>query len=72
MDLFDLCLERDHFPKQWKHQKLVFIPKSKSKGPKAPSPSSWRPLCMLDTTGKLNERVFLNSVQSKLDDVETE
>ena len=70
LDLLNTCLERDHFPKQWKRQKLVLIPKSKNKDPKAPS--SCRPLCMLDSTGKLYERMILNLVQLKLDDPENE
>ena len=70
LDLFNTCLERGDFPKQWKRQKLVLIPKGKSKNPKAPS--SWRPLCILDSMGKLYERMILNSVQSELDDQENE
>ena len=65
LDLLNTCLERGHFPKQWKLQKLVLISKGKTKDPKAPS--SWRPLCMLDSTGKLYERMILNRVQSELD-----
>ena len=68
LDLLNTCLERGHFPKQWKRQKLVLIPKSKNKDPKAPS--SWRPLCMLDSTGKLYERMILNRVQLELDNPE--
>ena len=60
LNLLNTCLERGHFPKQWKRQKLVLIPKGKNKDPKAPS--SWRPLCMLDSTGKLYERMIFNRV----------
>ena len=70
LTLFNTCLKRGHFPKQWKRQKLVLIPKSKSKDLKAPS--SWRPLCMLDSTGKLYERMILNCVLSEWDDQENE
>ena len=45
---------------------VLKIVKGKNKDPKAPS--SWRPLCMLDCTGKLHERMILNRVQSELDD----
>ena len=61
LDLFNTC----HFSKQWKRQKLVFISKGKNKDPKVPR--SWRPLCMLDSTGKLHERIILNRVQSGLE-----
>ena len=72
LDLFNTCLEREHFPKQSrnKRQKLVLIPKVKGKDRKAPS--SWRPLCMLDSTGKLYERMILNRVQSELDHPKSE
>ena len=45
LDLFNTCLERGRFPKQWNRQKLVLIPKDKSKDPQA--------RCMLDSAGKL-------------------
>ena len=70
LDLFNKCLERGHLPKQWKRQKLVLISKGKSKDTK--TPSSWRPLCMLHSTGKLYERMILNCLQSELDDLENE
>ena len=63
-------LERGHFPIQWKRQKLVLIPKGKNKNAKAPS--LWRPLCMLESTRKLYERMILNRVQLELDDPENE
>ena len=66
LDLLNTCLERGHFPKKWNRQKLVFIPKGKTEDPKAPF--SWRLLCMLDSTGKLYERMILNRVQLELDD----
>ena len=37
LDLLNTCLERGHFPKQWKRQKLILILKGKNKDPKAPS-----------------------------------
>jgi len=38
-------------------------------GPDKPaeSPSSYRPICMLDTPGKLLERLFLQRLESHLD-----
>ena len=33
---------------------------------------AWRPLCMLDSTGKLHEKMILNHVQSELYDLENE
>ena len=51
------CLEEGHFPDRWKVQKLVLLPK-----PEKPpgDPSSYRPICLLDTLAKLLERIILN------------
>lgn len=49
------CLEQGIFPKRWKRQRLVLIPKP---GKPPGQPSSYRPICLLDTMGKLLERVI--------------
>lgn len=51
------CLEEGHFPDRWKIQKLVLLPKP---GKPPGDPSSYRPICLLDTLGKLLERIILN------------
>ncbi|XP_060665723.1 uncharacterized protein LOC132798010 [Drosophila nasuta] len=47
---FGQCMRQGVFPRPWKLQNLVLIPK-----PNKPldSPSSYRPICLLDTTGKI-------------------
>lgn len=55
LNVFNHCLEEGVFPKAWKNQRLVLI--SKKKG-NPNSPSGYRPLCMLDTAGKLLERLL--------------
>ena len=55
LDMFNSCLRSGIFPARWKTARLVLI--SKGKG-KADSPFSYRPLCMLDTTGKLLEKLL--------------
>jgi hypothetical protein len=50
------CLEGGQFPDCWKRQKLVLIPKP---GKAAGGPSSYRPICLLDTLGKLFEKIIL-------------
>lgn len=55
LNMYNSCLREGVFPEIWKKQKLVLI--SKGKGD-AESPSSYRPLCMLDTAGKLLERLI--------------
>lgn len=63
---FNKCLMEGAFPKIWKVQQLVLI--SKGKGD-PDSPSAYRPLCMLDTAGKLLERLIkprlLNAINEK-------
>lgn len=53
------CLEEGHFPDIWKVQKLVLLPKP---GKPPGDPASFRPICLLDTLGKLLEKVILNRV----------
>ena len=55
LEMFNSCLKAGSFPTRWKEQRLVLI--SKGKG-KIGSPSSYRPLGMLDTAGKLLEKLL--------------
>lgn len=55
LHIFNRCLEEGVFPRIWKIQRLVLI--GKGKGDPA-TPSAYRPLCMLDTIGKLFERMI--------------
>lgn len=55
IDLYNTCLKEGTFPLNWKKQRLVLLPK----GSKPPGEgSSYRPLCMLDTQGKVLERII--------------
>lgn len=51
------CLDEGHFPDRWKRQSLVLLPKA---GKPPGDPSAYRPICLLDTTGKVLERIILN------------
>lgn len=57
LDAFNRCLSESRFPERWKISRLVLL----RKGPDKPvlSPSSFRPLCMLNSTAKLLERLLL-------------
>lgn len=55
LNMYNACLIEGEFPEVWKRQKLVLI--SKGKGDPE-TPSAYRPLCMLDTAGKLLERLI--------------
>ena len=60
-DMFRLamqrCLREGVFPDCWKRQVLVLLPKA---GKPPGDPSAYRPICLLDTAGKILERVILN------------
>ena len=49
------CLDDCVFPDIWKRQQLILLPKP---GKPPGDPSSYRPICLLDTLGKLLERVI--------------
>lgn len=54
---FQKCISERVFPTRWKIQRLVLIPKdNKPLG----EPSSYRPICLLDTMGKILERIIYN------------
>ncbi|CAB0039506.1 unnamed protein product [Trichogramma brassicae] len=48
------------FPSGWKRQRLVLLPKP---GKPPDEPSSYRPLCMLDTAGKILERIICDRLE---------
>lgn len=55
--LFNCCIRYAYFPAEWKTARLVLIHKP---GRPTDDPSAYRPLCMLDTTGKLFEKLITN------------
>jgi len=64
LDIYNVCLKEGTFPEKWKWQRLVLLPKGK----KPPDePSSYRPLCMLDTAGKVFERIIHNRIEKVAD-----
>ena len=56
-EAFTTCLKEGVFPTQWKKQKLILVPKPNKPLGEA---SSYRPICLLNNTGKLFERVIYN------------
>ena len=56
-EVMQTCLEEGVFPKDWKRQKLVLLPKP---GKPPGDPSAYRPICLLDTIGKVLERIVQN------------
>lgn len=63
LDMYNFCLQAGSFFSEWKIARLVLI--SKGKGP-VNAPSSYRPLCMLDTMGKLYERLLRSQLLSAI------
>jgi len=61
LDMFNTCLQEGQFPTPWKNARLVLIDKGKGE---PNSPSSYRPLCMLDTVGKLFEKLIKGRLTS--------
>jgi len=54
--IFNAILFTHHFPIAWKHARVISIFKP-GKDPALPSP--YRPISLLDTIGKLNEKILL-------------
>uniref|UniRef100_A0ABD2W9Q0 Reverse transcriptase domain-containing protein n=1 Tax=Trichogramma kaykai TaxID=54128 RepID=A0ABD2W9Q0_9HYME len=59
--VYTTCLETGVFPSGWKRQRLVLLPKP---GKPPDEPSSYRPLCMLDTAGKILERIICGRLEA--------
>lgn len=64
LDLYNECMEEGVFPSKWKQQRLVLIPKGKTT---TEDPASYRPLCMLDSDGKLFERIVADRLEETTD-----
>ena len=70
MSIFNKCLKEGTFPDRWNRQKLVLIPKSTQAT--AADPSSFRPLGIIDSTGKLFERLILNRMEKVCEEEDNE
>uniref|UniRef100_A0ABD2WW39 Reverse transcriptase domain-containing protein n=1 Tax=Trichogramma kaykai TaxID=54128 RepID=A0ABD2WW39_9HYME len=61
LEVYTTCLETGVFPSSWKPQRLVLLP---NPGKPRDEPSSYRPLCMLDTAGKILERIICDRLEA--------
>ncbi|CAB0041231.1 unnamed protein product, partial [Trichogramma brassicae] len=59
--VFTVCLRKGCLPTRWKRQRLVLMLKP---GKPAMEPSSYRELCMLDTAGKILERIIAGRLET--------
>lgn len=64
--LLDGCLTSGRFPRVWKAGKLVLLRKE---GRPADSPSAYRPIVLLDESGKLFERILAARISRHLREV---
>jgi hypothetical protein len=61
--LFNAILRKQYFPPVWKHARVISIMKPE----KDPAlPSSYRPISLLDTTGKVFKKILLSRIQSEV------
>jgi hypothetical protein len=57
--IFNAVLCTHHFPPEWKHARVIFIPKP---GKDPAQPTSYRPISLLDRIGKLFEKILLTRI----------
>jgi len=62
-ELFNECIRNAVYPSAWKVANLVLLRKP---GKALDNPSAYRPLCMLDTTGKLFEKLLTARLREHL------
>jgi hypothetical protein len=63
---FNAVLRRQYFPPVWKHARVVPILKP---GKDPTQPSSYRPISLLDTLGKLFEKILLTTVLREVNEL---
>jgi len=61
--VFNGCLRHAYYPPEWKTANLVLLRKP---GKALESPSAYRPLCMLDSVGKLFEKLLTGRLREHL------
>ncbi|CAI6374145.1 unnamed protein product [Macrosiphum euphorbiae] len=67
VDCYNACLLEGTFPTPWKRAKLVLLHKGKGKPKNVPS--SYRPISLLDGSGKVLERLLLERLIRHIDSV---
>ena len=60
LSMYNRCLQEEIFPAKWKQQWLFLLPKDKKV---RDEPSFYRPLYMLDTAGKIFERIIHGRIE---------
>lgn len=65
LSVYNNCLANTTFPSRWKESRLVLL--HKGPGKSTTEPFSYRPLCMLYSSGELLERLILARLDTHLD-----
>lgn len=65
LNAYNKCLFEGHVSQKWKIARLVLIRKGDKSLDKL---SSYRPICLLDSLGKLFEKIIDNRIQATLED----
>jgi len=61
--IFNECLRQGVFSQPWKRARLVLLPKE---GREKGTPSTYRPICLLDEVGKIFERIIADRLVQHL------
>ncbi|KAH8322402.1 hypothetical protein KR074_011601, partial [Drosophila pseudoananassae] len=64
-ELYNKCIREGTFPTRWKVQKLLLLLKP---GKPREEASSYRPICLLDATGKVFERVIAARLEAAIEE----
>ncbi|XP_041630599.1 uncharacterized protein [Drosophila kikkawai] len=64
-EVYNNCIAERTFPTGWKQQRLVLVPKP---GKLDDDPSSYRPLCMLNSLGKIFERIICSRLEAEIEE----
>lgn len=63
LKMFNDCLTRGEFPKSWRRAVLMVIPKPKKE---RSSPQTYRPICLINTMGKVMEHMVQHRLRAEL------
>lgn len=64
LDIYNNCIIQASFPKEWKAARLVLVRKENKT---LDNPSSYQPLCMLNTVRKLLEKILETRIRDFLE-----
>ncbi|XP_070144155.1 uncharacterized protein [Drosophila kikkawai] len=64
-EVYNNCIAEWTFPTGWKQQRLVLVPKPRKLDD---DPSSYRPLCMLNSLGKIFERIICSRLEAEIEE----